>query len=197
MPSPLSTWRAAGAAAAAVVGGGTLAASFRCGATLLAFYFSGSRLTAWNEEQKATDDAFKAGGQRDWVQVSFILGATWLSEAGSAKLGPYPRNADAASPHESAGTLACAGRPLSTASPEHSRRGSLAEALRKCEFKMVKRTARVCCLALLGGRGAGAGQCADTAAGGAGPGAGHGRRGRASDSRQLPEGRPPVGCLPG
>ena len=61
--------RAAGAVAAAVVGGGTLAASFRCGATLLAFYFSGSRLTAWMEERKATDDAFKAGGQRDWVQV--------------------------------------------------------------------------------------------------------------------------------
>ncbi len=60
---------AAGAAAAAVVGGATLAASFRCGATLLAFYFSGSRLTALMEERKATDDAFKAGGQRDWVQV--------------------------------------------------------------------------------------------------------------------------------
>ena len=61
--------RAAGAAAAALVGGATLAASFRCGATLLAFYFSGSRLTELMEERKVTDDAFKAGGQRDWVQA--------------------------------------------------------------------------------------------------------------------------------
>ena len=62
-------WSAAGAVAAAAVGGGTLAASFRCGATLLAFYFSSSRLTAWMEDRKNTDDAFKAGGQRDWVQA--------------------------------------------------------------------------------------------------------------------------------
>ena len=59
----------AGAVAAAAVGGGTLATSFRCGATLLAFYFSSSRLTALAEDRKDTDDAFKAGGRRDWLQV--------------------------------------------------------------------------------------------------------------------------------
>ena len=58
-----------GALAATVVGGGTLAASFRCGATLLAFYFSSSRLTALAESRKETDDAFKPGGQRDWKQA--------------------------------------------------------------------------------------------------------------------------------
>ena len=52
-----------------MVGGGTLAASFRCGATLLAFYFSSSKLTALAEERKETDDAFKPGGQRDWKQA--------------------------------------------------------------------------------------------------------------------------------
>ena len=52
-----------------MVGGGTLAASWRCGATLLAFYTSSSRLTALAEERKETDDAFKAGGQRDWKQA--------------------------------------------------------------------------------------------------------------------------------
>ena len=55
-----------------MVGGGTLAASFRCGATLLAFYFSSSKLTALAEERKETDDAFKPGGQRDWKQARSV-----------------------------------------------------------------------------------------------------------------------------
>ncbi|KAK9821306.1 hypothetical protein WJX81_005893 [Elliptochloris bilobata] len=58
-----------GAWAAAVVGTATLAASLRCGATLLAFYVASSRLTAYRERAKAVDDEFKPGGQRDWVQV--------------------------------------------------------------------------------------------------------------------------------
>ena len=62
-----------GALAAAMVGGSTLAASFRCGATLLAFYFSSSRLTALAESRKETDDAFKPGGQRDWRQARHDL----------------------------------------------------------------------------------------------------------------------------
>ena len=58
------------------MGGGTLAASFRCGATLLAFYFSSSKLTALAEDRKETDDAFKAGGQRDWKQACGVIPRT-------------------------------------------------------------------------------------------------------------------------
>ena len=59
-----------GALAAAAVGAATLAASLRCGATLLAFYAASSRLTSYREQAKAVDDDFKPGGQRDWVQVA-------------------------------------------------------------------------------------------------------------------------------
>jgi hypothetical protein len=55
--------------AAAAVGAATLAASLRCGATLLAFYAASSRLTAFREQAKAVDESFKPGGQRDAVQV--------------------------------------------------------------------------------------------------------------------------------
>ena len=73
---------ATGAVAAAAVGGGTLASSFRCGATLLAFYFSSSRLTSWMEDRKDTDDAFKAGGQRHWVQARLCACRARSSRAG-------------------------------------------------------------------------------------------------------------------
>lgn len=61
---------ASGALAAAAVGMGTLGCSLRLGVTLLAFYFSSSKLTQYKEELKSTlDDQAKKGGQRDWVQV--------------------------------------------------------------------------------------------------------------------------------
>lgn len=60
---------ATGAIAAAAVGCVTLGSSLRCGATLLAFFFSSSTLTRYAEEEKDNDEAFKAGGQRDWQQV--------------------------------------------------------------------------------------------------------------------------------
>lgn len=59
-----------GAIAAAFVGAGTLGCSLRFGATLLAFFFSSSKLTKYKGEMKeALDDSSKKGGQRDWVQV--------------------------------------------------------------------------------------------------------------------------------
>ena len=58
-----------GAIAAAMVGVATLGCSLRFGATLLAFYFSSSKLTQYKEELKDLDDHAKKGGQRDWVQV--------------------------------------------------------------------------------------------------------------------------------
>ncbi|MEW5311050.1 MAG: hypothetical protein WDW38_002796 [Sanguina aurantia] len=59
-----------GAIAAAFVGAGTLGCSLRFGATLLAFFFSSSKLTKYKGELKeALDDSSKKGGQRDWVQV--------------------------------------------------------------------------------------------------------------------------------
>ena len=69
--------RSAGALAAAAVGAATLAASLRCGATLLAFYAASSRLTAYREQAKAVDDDFKPGGQRDWVQVASLIRLGW------------------------------------------------------------------------------------------------------------------------
>ena len=64
-----------GALAAVAVGATTLGASLRAGATLLAFYLSSSKLTRLLEERKQTDDDFKRGGQRDWVQVCTASGA--------------------------------------------------------------------------------------------------------------------------
>ena len=59
-----------GCVAALVVGAGTLGCSLRLGATLLAFFFSSSKLTQYKEEVKeGLDDAARAGGQRDWKQV--------------------------------------------------------------------------------------------------------------------------------
>ena len=52
-----------------LVGAATLGASLRAGATLLAFYLSSSKLTRLREEAKQSDDSFKRGGQRNWVQV--------------------------------------------------------------------------------------------------------------------------------
>lgn len=52
-----------------LVGATTLGASLRAGATLLAFYLASSKLTRLKEEAKQTDDDFKRGGQRNWVQV--------------------------------------------------------------------------------------------------------------------------------
>ncbi|EFJ52536.1 hypothetical protein VOLCADRAFT_44503, partial [Volvox carteri f. nagariensis] len=59
-----------GAAAAFVVGFGTLGASLRFGATLVAFFLSSSKLTSYKEELKeGLDENAKKGGQRTWVQV--------------------------------------------------------------------------------------------------------------------------------
>eukprot|EP00197_Chlamydomonas_leiostraca_P005564 CAMPEP_0202868094 /NCGR_PEP_ID=MMETSP1391-20130828/10182_1 /ASSEMBLY_ACC=CAM_ASM_000867 /TAXON_ID=1034604 /ORGANISM="Chlamydomonas leiostraca, Strain SAG 11-49" /LENGTH=519 /DNA_ID=CAMNT_0049548209 /DNA_START=350 /DNA_END=1909 /DNA_ORIENTATION=+ len=59
-----------GAIAAMVVGTGTLGCSLRFGCTLLAFFFSSSKLTQYKEEAKeGLDESSKKGGQRDWVQV--------------------------------------------------------------------------------------------------------------------------------
>mmetsp|Transcript_34269 Transcript_34269/g.97141 ORF Transcript_34269/g.97141 Transcript_34269/m.97141 type:complete len:355 (-) Transcript_34269:465-1529(-) len=58
-----------GAIAAAVVGGVTLIASFRCTVVLLGFFFASSAMTRFGERMKDIDDQHKVGGQRDWVQV--------------------------------------------------------------------------------------------------------------------------------
>lgn len=59
-----------GAAAAALVGCGTLGSSLRFGATLVAFFLSSSKLTSYKEELKeGLDESSKKGGQRTWVQV--------------------------------------------------------------------------------------------------------------------------------
>lgn len=59
-----------GALAALVVGAATLGCSLRFGATLLAFFFSSSKLTQYKGELKeGLDDQAKKGGQRDWKQV--------------------------------------------------------------------------------------------------------------------------------
>ena len=69
--------------AAAAVGATTLGASLRGGGVLLAFYLSSSKLTRLQEERKAVDDAFRRGGQRDWVQVRERVSQcpcqTWVS----------------------------------------------------------------------------------------------------------------------
>lgn len=63
-----------GAIAAVIVGAGTFGCSLRFAATLLAFFFSSSKLTKYKEEMKeALDDSSKKGGQRDWVQVRLEL----------------------------------------------------------------------------------------------------------------------------
>ncbi|KAF3339786.1 transmembrane protein 19-like protein [Carex littledalei] len=47
-----------------------LAASYRYGAMLLAFFFSSSKLTKVGQEKKQSlDEDFKEGGQRNWIQV--------------------------------------------------------------------------------------------------------------------------------
>lgn len=61
---------ATGAVAAALVGTATQASSIRAPATLFAFFLSSSKLTKLKEELKSGTEDFKAGGQRDWKQVS-------------------------------------------------------------------------------------------------------------------------------
>ncbi|KAK2978213.1 hypothetical protein RJ640_024246 [Escallonia rubra] len=47
-----------------------LAVNYRCGAMLLVFFFTSSKLTKIGEDRKRSVDAdFKEGGQRNWVQV--------------------------------------------------------------------------------------------------------------------------------
>ncbi|GFR42542.1 hypothetical protein Agub_g3449 [Astrephomene gubernaculifera] len=59
-----------GAAAAFLVGCGTLGSSLRFGATLLAFFLSSSKLTSYKEEMKeGLEESARKGGMRDWVQV--------------------------------------------------------------------------------------------------------------------------------
>lgn len=64
-----SSLSASGAVAATLVGWATLAPSFRAGLVLLSFFFVSSKLTKFGDEEKAVDEAHKAGGQRNWVQV--------------------------------------------------------------------------------------------------------------------------------
>ncbi|GIL45896.1 hypothetical protein Vafri_3019 [Volvox africanus] len=58
-----------GAAAAFMVGFGTLGSSLRLGATLVAFFLSASKLTIYKAELKEGLDENVKGGQRTWVQV--------------------------------------------------------------------------------------------------------------------------------
>jgi hypothetical protein len=59
-----------GAAAATLVGLGTLGCSLRFGATLVAFFLSSSKLTAYKEELKeGLEEGARKGGQRDWKQA--------------------------------------------------------------------------------------------------------------------------------
>ncbi|GIL71793.1 hypothetical protein Vretimale_773 [Volvox reticuliferus] len=61
-----------GAAAAFMVGFGTLGSSLRFGATLVAFFLSSSKLTIYKAELKeGLDENAKKGGQRTWVQVGW------------------------------------------------------------------------------------------------------------------------------
>jgi uncharacterized membrane protein len=75
----------AGALAAVLVGWGTLASSFRAGLTLLAFFFSSSKLTHLGDDLKADDEEHKLGGQRDWKQVRCSLLAC-RQEAGALRV---------------------------------------------------------------------------------------------------------------
>lgn len=88
-----------GAVAAAAVGLSTLGCSLRLGLTLLAFFFSSSKLTQYKEEMKSgLDDQAKKGGQRDWIQVlcnalvPTALAITYGVLAGcvDVPLGPLP-----------------------------------------------------------------------------------------------------------
>lgn len=59
-----------GAAAATLVGLGTLGCSLRFGAMLVAFFISSSKLTAYKEELKeGLEEGARKGGQRDWKQA--------------------------------------------------------------------------------------------------------------------------------
>lgn len=65
--------------AAWLVGFGSLASSLRCGITLLAFFFSSSKLTRWKQEFKSRIDVeYKKGGQRDWRQVLVKIRTVFL-----------------------------------------------------------------------------------------------------------------------
>ncbi len=82
---------ASGALAALAVGTATIGCSLRFGATLLAFFFSCSKLTSFKDELKeGLDDAHKANGQRDWRQVR--------AQAGHQAGSPWARRARAGEP---------------------------------------------------------------------------------------------------
>lgn len=107
---------ASGAVAAAVVGWGTLAPSFRAGVTLLAFFFSSSKLTKLGGADKAgVDEEHKEGGQRDWVQVAsngalpaaLAVAAALLTGGFDAPLRPAASPALAALYAAFLGYLAC------------------------------------------------------------------------------------------
>ena len=59
-----------GAIAAIVVGFCSFATSYRFGIILIAFYYTGSKLTKVKEDIKAKlEDEYALGGQRNWIQV--------------------------------------------------------------------------------------------------------------------------------
>lgn len=67
-----------GAIAALFVGAGSLACSLRCGAVLIAFFLSSSKLTQFKEELKeGLEENAKKGGQRDWKQARRWLSSTF------------------------------------------------------------------------------------------------------------------------
>ena len=67
----------AGARAAFAVGFVSLALSYRFGLTLIAFYYTSSRLTKWRAEEKQKLEAdFEKESQRGVAQVRFVFGFT-------------------------------------------------------------------------------------------------------------------------
>lgn len=69
LPVRASCVASVGGISAAFVGGSMLACGLRAGGMLLAFFFSSSALTRLREDLKDVDDAFKAGGGRDYKQA--------------------------------------------------------------------------------------------------------------------------------
>ncbi|KAG2428662.1 hypothetical protein HXX76_011367 [Chlamydomonas incerta] len=113
-----------GAAAAFVVGCGTLGSSLRLGATLVAFFLSSSKLTAYKEELKeGLEENAKKGGQRSWVQVlcnglvPTVLAVVYGVLAGCVDLplGPPLAAAAAAAPAAAAAAAEAAASAVTSA----------------------------------------------------------------------------------